>query len=277
MPWFCMKLSFVFIWLSVMLTMLSQNKACIFPAGICKIYCFEPLFTATGKRAIVALLFLFGFAYLLEYKMAATTFLLFCITAVIISFHESNGIFFRATVLSIIWAAQGMAYAIAYYNKEFDFKKWRVHYSMQMVAAVYTLAAIAKLRASGLEWVNAGPLFSLQVMKNFAINYYSTGDKDYWETGTRYALALLQNKALVRFLLATSLGFELFCFAACFNKKLQVFLGIGLLAMHIGIACIMGIGISIICYPMLIFFFNPLWVVMQAIHKISRVFAGIAA
>ena len=89
---------------------------CPYPVGICKLYTFSILFTPVGKIFLSALLIMAITSYLLEVKMISTLLVLFFISCVVMSFHESNGLFARATVYSVILGAQLLAYFIKYLN-----------------------------------------------------------------------------------------------------------------------------------------------------------------
>lgn len=83
--------------------------------------------------------------------------------------------FFRATIFSLIWAGQSIAYFQGALNRNFDTKHFREQYACQAIAAVYILAAIAKLKASGIYWGDNATGFALQVVKNYLFQYYDTG------------------------------------------------------------------------------------------------------
>jgi hypothetical protein len=258
LPWFLTKLSYSFFWVFMMFMMIGDCKdVCPYPTGICELYTFRILFTPVGKIFLSALLIMEIILYLLEIKMVSTLFVLFFISCIVMSFHESNGLFARATVYSVIWFAQLLAYFIKYLKADFALAYWRVQYSVQAIAAAYTLAGLAKLSASGLGWVNAGQLFSIQVMKNYAFLYSDTGSFSFIEHALAISGQLVKHKILLTIMLSVSLALETFCMAAALNKSIRIVFGIGLLLMHIGIAVILGIGISAIAFPMCIFFIIP--------------------
>ncbi|MDZ4846257.1 MAG: hypothetical protein SH857_11990 [Chitinophagales bacterium] len=257
--WFYLKLSFVFVSLPLTGIMVFGGSGCPFPTGICKLYSFAPLFTPIGKPILVSVFVLLCVFYLFEIRMLLATFFLFLLSCIIISHHESNGIFYRATILTTLWGVQFLAYLRLRLNPDFDVRHFRVHYGIQIIAATYALAGIAKLRASGIDWINAGDFFSIQVIKNYAYLYFDTGSETTWQEGKTIAYFLLNHHEIIRFFLAVALMLEVFCLAATLGANMRYVFGIGLLFMHIGIAFIMGIGISVIAKPMIVFFFNPLY------------------
>jgi hypothetical protein len=263
--WFSLKASWVFIWVGIITVMILNCSSCPMPTGICKIYTFSPLFTPAGKGVLYALIFVLCLSYMAEKFMLLNLGALALLSCIIISYHESNAIFFRATVLSTVWIAQFIAYVIQAIKPRFNISHWRIQFSVQMIAAVYTLAGIAKLQASGLDWIYAGDGFLIHVMKNFSFQYFDSGNSSILERGQCIVQFFQQNYYLLQGLLAIALFLELFCLAAALNKKLKIIWGLGLLGMHVGIAWVMGIGISVICFPMVIYFINPVYLILQGI------------
>jgi hypothetical protein len=271
--WLCLKVSYVLVILPLMGIMIYGVTGCPFPTGVCRLWSFSPLFTTVGKPLLLSVYVMAALLYIMEVGMLGVTLLLFLLSCIIISAHESNGIFFRATVISVIWGGQFLAYMQKRFNPSFHLQRFRINYSIQLIAAVYTLAAIAKLQASGVQWINAGSLFPLQVMKNFAYMYFDSGSQHVMEQGKSIAYFLLQYTLVSKVFLAIALALELFCFAAVLGKRWRVAFGIGLLLMHIGIAAVMGIGMSVISKPMIVFFLNPLyalWLLAAYIKGKSR-------
>ena len=268
--WFYLKLSLLLVSVPVLSIMLFSFSGCPFPTGICKLYSFAPLFTPAGMVLFFGFFVMLCLLYLFEINMVYTTALLFLCNVIIISHHESNGVFYRATILSTVFGAQFIAYLLYSFKAGFDIRRFRINYAIQIIAATYTLAAIAKLKASGFGWINSGELFSIQVMKNYAFLYFDTGSKVVLEHGRTIAYALLKHRGIIRFFLATSLALELFCFAAMIGNKVRLVYGIALLLMHLGIMCVFGIGIGIIANPMVVFFINPLYRVKQLLAYIYR-------
>ncbi|MBS1685710.1 MAG: hypothetical protein JSS76_13190 [Bacteroidetes bacterium] len=266
LEWVCIKLSYVLVSAPVTCIMALNAQGCPFPEGVCRVYDFGPFFSAPGSYITIGAFLILCLLYIAEKWMVPTTFFLSAISCIIISRHESNGIFYRATVLSVIWIFQFLAYLFYRLRPAFRIDIYRMQYGTQAVAAVYTLAGIAKLTASGLEWVNAGGGFPAQIMKNYSYLYFDSGDMTYMHSGYMLALFLLHHPGIIQFFLTISLVLEVFCLAAVFNKRILLIWGVGLLMMHIGIAALMGIGISIIAKPMVVFFINPLYLVIKGIR-----------
>lgn len=268
--WFCIKLPMLAIWLIIMWVMTSNIENCLYPVGICKWVSFDLLFTTTGKIILWLVIAIVSIFYLLERHMILSTFLLSLVSVIVITFHESNGIFFRATILSLVWLAQLTAYLIKHFRHRFNLTVFRQQYVSQMIVAVYVLAGIAKIKASGWRWGLNTEGFALQVNKNYSFLLYDTGDITRFEFAGRIASFFAQNTTATCVMLTSALLLELFCVFALFSKVGRIFFGIGLLIMHIGIALFMGIGISVVCFPMAFFFLNPLYSLVKCIRYLKQ-------
>lgn len=271
LEWLILKLSFVLVTAPVTCIMILSRSECPFPTGLCRLYDFAPLFGQVGGYITVAVFVGLCLLYIAERQMLVTTFLLALLSCIIISHHESNGVHMRATVLSVVWIAQFLAYFFHYLRPEFDLHRYRIQYGVQAMAAVYTLAGIAKLKASGMGWIDAGDTFPLQVVKNYSYLYYDTGSRAILQEGQSIAYFLLHHHLLVRLFLAISLVLEVACLVAAINRRVGTVWGLGLLLMHIGIATIMGIGISIIAKPMIVFFINPIYWIIRAVNYLRQI------
>ena len=241
--WFCIKFPMVIVWGFIMWVMISGVSKSLYPTGICRLYSFEPLFTSPGKSILYVIIAIASLAYLLEVKMVLATFILSIVSLIVISFHESNGIFFRSTVLSPIWMVQCLAYYRYKLDGSFDLKYYRKQYVWQIIAAVYTLAGISKIYHSGIDWANGGPLFALQLVKNYAYIYFDNGNISDFNTAITMINKIVDHPAILRIMLGAALFLEIACFAVIISSKVRIIWGIGLLMMHIFIALVMGIGI----------------------------------
>ncbi len=270
LQWFCIKLLFIFYWLTNMWLMLSQTDGnIVLPVGIYKIYQPVWLFSGYGKTALAALVLGLSLLYLFEKAMHVVTLVQFLLSVIIISYHESLGIFNHATVYSVLFAVQSMAYWQKKRNSQFDISLFRIQYSIQIIAAMYMLAAITKLRVSGIGWINSGELFAIQVVKNYSFTYFGTGNKSALETGYALAQKLLMHKFLIKSFLAFALLLELFCFVVVFSRPVRLVYAFALLAMHAGIKLVMDIPFGMIAPPMIIFFINPLFGLVRAVSFIK--------
>ncbi len=257
--WFCIKLLTGIFWFRSLYKMTVCCPDSPLPVGICRLYSFDILFTPAGSVALLSALAVVTCLYLAEKWMLFTTFAYFAFCLIIISHHESNGLYERNTLLSTIIGAQFIAYLAHTFNKDFDLKFYRVQFSIQVIAAGYMLSALNKLHVSGWAWVNTGPYFALQVLKNYSFNYFNTGDYSNITEGTRIANWLLSHRQWLSVLFTATLFLEGCSLLAAFSERIRPVYGICLLAMHIGIYITTGIIIGGVLYPMFFYFLNPLY------------------
>lgn len=262
--WYWAKISLGVFWFFAMFFKVLNPGICSYPVGICKLYTFEPLFgNALGRYSLIGVMMIAVWFYIKERYMLWTTLVLFSISLIIITYQESSGNFARATVYTTVWGAQFLAYLLYNIDRKFDINRYIVQFSIQMVAAAYTLAGIAKLKASGIGWIYDGPNFSLQVIKNYYFLYADSGHVQYLDKGMLIADFIVQHPLTTALLLGSALLLEFGCLIVLVSDRTRIIWGIGLVGMHLGIAYIMGIGISAIAFPMVILFINPLyWLVL---------------
>ena len=264
LSWLCIKISFAWFWLRQMIVMLLSGGKCLYPVGLCRLYNFDILFSGPALGVLIAILLVCIILYLSEKKMLFATGMLTVLTGIIISHHESSGIFMRATPFTTIFAAQFIAYLFFRINTDFNLPVYRQQYAIQIIAATYTLAAISKFTLSGITWVQDGAdLFPLQILKSFSSRYFDTGDAAALQKGYSIANFAWQHKPLFKVLLTGSLALETCCFIVVLNPALRIGYGLALALMHFGIAYSMNIVIGGLAFPMVIFFINPLyWLVI---------------
>lgn len=268
--WFSAKLSFSIILTSTLVIFALPLRQSLYPSGIGQFVPLDFAFSSYGKPALFFVIFFASIMYVFDWKMTFATGILFLTSMVIVTFHESNGIFARATILSAVLGAQFFSYLRKEFDEHFDIGKFRYQYSVQMVAAGYVLAGIAKVNSSGLGWFLSSDGFVLQIIKNFYFLYSDTGDNAWIEKAQFISHLFILYPFLPKLLLLGALFLELLCFVVLLDNKVRLWWGFGLLLMHIGIAYLMGIGISVIAFPMVIFFINPLYLVYKFLLKFKR-------
>lgn len=154
--WFCAKLSLMLLWGPAMYNKWMSSASPDFPTGIFYFSGFSGLLNPIGKWLVMGLVVVGAICYLLEFKMRYTTILLAMLSLLIISYQESTGVFARATVYSTVLLAQALAYGFVHPADINQLYKYRVNFSVQMIAAGYTLAGLSKWYQSGWEWVLGG-------------------------------------------------------------------------------------------------------------------------
>jgi hypothetical protein len=263
--WLAAKTSLMFFWLSAVLLKLFQGGELLYPTGIFSFLSGHFMSLYPVKGLIVILLILFCVLYLLEKQMHITTTALSVLSVLIITYQESNGIYARAAPYSLAFIGQ----SIAYFQGK-GVAENRVLYPVQLIAAAYTLAGIAKLIDSGHAWFTDGSFFALQILKNYSYLYADSADLVYLNKGNQISSWLTSHPVFNSVILAIALILELFCLVALVSGSVRFLWGLGLFGMHIGIAVLMGIGFSSIFFPMLIFFINPIYWLITAIIEATK-------
>jgi hypothetical protein len=208
--------------------------------------------------------------YISEKHMIWITLFLFLISVLVFTIEESNGIFRRNDLFSFIFFSQFLSYIFKAKNIDSNIQKNRVQFSVQVIAIGYTLSAISKLSASGLNWVFDGRKMPLQIMKSFFYSFVNDGNNFFIQKGNEMIKTFNNNLYLIYFLLGFSLFLEFFAVISIFNKKISFIYGLLLLVMHIGIYWVLDIAIKGIYIPMLIFMVNPLflfWIILKEIKN----------
>ncbi len=252
------RLSFIIYWLIVFLTSIIKSNQIPFPVGICSLINFEWLLLPTIKSFFIILSLLLCLLYLLEYKMAWVCFLLFMISTISFTIEESNGLYYRNTLLSVIFFVQFISYSTSSKEKN----KWinSMQYSIQVILGAYTLSAISKLKTAGFYWVINGKRITLQILKSHFQEFSDFGNQFYLVKGNLLVNYIEHHPMIIYSILTISLLLELFSLVALFNSKMTFYYGILLLFMHVGIYLIMDIAILPIIVPMVIFMINPLFI-----------------
>jgi len=255
--WFCIKLFLLLHWFSVIAYMLYQLNGAPLPNGICELFDCG-LFTYMPVKFFLLILSVIALSfYCVEKLMIPSLFIISIISFLIISTHESNGILMRASLFTMVWVGQLLAY-IFYKKDEAKLTKYRHQFVVQLIAATYTLAAVSKLHQSGFQWTHDGANFlAINALKGFLYNYYDSHDINALKEGYQMANLLLSNKTLVFYMLWSALLLELFAFIAVLDIRITLIYGILLFAMHIGIEYVMHILIAGTFYSMIAFFINP--------------------
>src|SRR5207237_864484 len=171
---------------------------------------------------LISLVAIATIAYLMERYMLGSLSVISTLSFIIISIHESNGIFMRANLYTMVWVGQLLAYVI-YRKEDILLRYYRHQYVVQLIAATYTLAAISKFHRSGLHWANDGSQYlAIQGFKGYAYSYFDTLNEKELKKGVSIAHFMLQHKQLIYTLLMGALLLELFAFIACINKHIDL-------------------------------------------------------
>ncbi len=262
--WLTVKIGLAFCLAPYLINCLFKYTSQPFPVGICTVVNCAT-FTASPTRLLTIIaLSIALMLYVLEIAMTLNLFFLSTISIVILSLEESNGMSVENGVLSLLFFTQFLAYLINVFNADSSLNKNRIQYPLQIIAAVYVLAGISKVWASGSNWFwDDAPKFTLEIQRVFFAKFATNGEHYYQQMGICTTDFFLKNIFMLKGMLFFALLFELFAFIMLFNRKLSFIYGFVLLAMHLGIYLIMNITFPTIMVPMLVITINPLyWVVL---------------
>ncbi|CAN5164968.1 hypothetical protein BH09BAC1_BH09BAC1_20050 [soil metagenome] len=273
--WLCIKISIMFLWVLFVLFIVKDYSGQPYAIGICKLFDCSIISTTVGRVVFVIANLVLAYCYIRDKYMVATTFLLGVSCLVYFSLQESNGIHNRCSLFTFIFFAQSIAYSLHKLGYLQNILKYRIQFSVQAVAASYTLAALSKLTTSGFGWIADTPNMALQIVKSFSYRYIDYNDISIFNEGMTYAEWILDHSILVQLLLGFSLFLELFAVLALVNRRTALVYGLLLLGMHIGIAVLMDIWMMLIAYPMIVYLINPLYLFstinIKALPVLSRV------
>ncbi len=255
--WRIAKTLFILFWAKITFGILHTYSSIPVPSGIFTLFHPSNETLTWLNPIIVVVSALHGICYLFEYKMRYTTLMLFILSVYTFSLQESNGILTRSGLVSFIFFAQFLAYALNQINKPVNDYLKQFNFSVQAIVATYALSAISKLTESGIAWINGGKYMALQIIKSYEYKYVTTGNYNFVTTGNNMALFVQTYPKLISAMLAATLALEL-CAVLFIQNKRNVFIyGILLLTMHIAMGIIMRINLTSISAPMVIFMVVP--------------------
>ena len=201
--------------------------------------------------ALIAVVF-----YIIERRMLLSLCVLSVLSIVIFSAGNSNGIFYRAEILSMVLIAQFLAYVRYFFNPDkAKLLNTRFTYSIQVIAAVYVLSAYSKLSTSGVNWVFSFKEFALQVKKNIAIVNVNWG-LNFSGYGDWLFAFFNQHPYFTISILTLSWFIEVFAFFMLLGKKSTMLYGGVLLIFHLSIFLVMFVYVPTILVCVFTFILN---------------------
>lgn len=257
--WLCVKVALAGIFCSLLSKTLFRYSGIPYPVGLYSLFEGNFLHNPVVKTGFLFFVIVLLVLYLSERKMVWVTALLFVSGVLVFSVEESNGIWGRAGLLSLVFFAQFAAYFFHTCDKTSNLNYNRIQFSLQFVAAVYTLSAISKLYNSGIDWVIDSPSIALQAQKDYEYAFVTYGDITYREKGIHAAGWVMQHPLVIKLLVCGALLLEAFSGLMLINRKSAFMTGLLLLCMHIGIFQLLNISFMTISVPMAVFCLNPLF------------------
>jgi len=266
--WLSIKMSFILFWfITFYFSIISSHKIPL-PVGICALVNIKWILYPITKIVFIFFTLILGILYIFEFKMRWICFFLFIISLITFSIEESNGIYNRNTLLTVIFFVQFFSYQRK--NNAYHINN-ALQYSVQVIVGAYTLSAISKLFNSGLFWVLDGKRITLQILKSHFLVYSDYGNSSFLIIGGKLVEFIESHTFLVYFALSSSLILELFALVSLKNNKNTLLYGILLLLMHLGIYLTMNIFITAIIAPMIIFMINPLFNLFKLLIAIKNI------
>lgn len=251
-----MRLCFGAYWLYNFLWSLWHFQHANLPVGIAKFLDLNFL-SIPGVKWLLSMLAFAGLAMYLKGRFYSLSLsILFLLSLLVFSAEESSGVYYRVSLLTMVWLAQLLA---VWLHSEQTLRDKSIYFSVQIISAAYILAAYSKLSFSGLGWISDAKYFELQVLKG-----------DYFNWATNMGAANLQAAAykvkfvrahltIIQCLLALSLMLETLALFILRSKKVAFYYGLTLFSMHLGIYLMMDIFIAPVAVPMFIFLVNPIY------------------
>lgn len=266
--WFWLKALFSLLWLQQMVSMAMEYQYAPHPVGVYQLINYSTIFQFPWVGLLNIILFITIWLYLSERNMRWTTLAGAVLSVLIITHHESNGIFKRTTIYSLIWIAQSIAYW-QFTDNQHKRSIARISYSIQVISALYVLSGIAKLQAVGWQWpaLTVGSI-PVVTMKGALVEYYSRGNEEVLQKAQTYIRLVISNPSLFYLLMLSVLIAELTALLAICSQRLRIVYGIYFAGMHAGIWLFLDILIAAQFYSMMIFFLNPAYHIYRMIKKV---------
>jgi len=146
--------------------------------------------------------------------------------------------------------------------------RWAVFYSQIAIAACYVTAGITKLRNSDGAWLWNTPYLVKDLVKTTRQNFYAKLDPQY-AGEVDYVEPILNHPMIARVLFAPGLLLELAAVLALLGRRWSLALGLGLIALHLGIKEVMHLNFLLFELCVLIFLVNPPYWLVQILTKIG--------
>jgi hypothetical protein len=147
-----------------------------------------------------------------------------------------------------------------------------VHVARVVIAAAYLTAAVTKLDATSGLWLWNTPSLAVQIIKTQANNYYDTLESPGEFLMERLPALVAVHPYLARIFFAPGFLLELFFPLALIGRRWSLGFGLGMMALHWGIAKVMGLTFEMHQWMLLIFFVNPAYWLVSGIGGAWRLF-----
>jgi hypothetical protein len=256
LEWLWLRLSFGVYWLYNFHWSLWHFEQVQVPVGMANwidlhflsIYGVKVLFTILAFGSLAA--------YFFEKYVSVSLSFLFLLSMLVFTAEESSGVFYRVSLLTMIWLAQLLALFMNDWRVQRD---QMIFFSIQVISAAYLLAAFSKWSFSGFSWVADAKYFDLQALKGHYFNWASDLKQGHLATAKAKVRFVADHLWLIQLLLALSLVLETAAIFMLRSKSWALYFGWALVLMHLGIYLMMDIFIAPVAIPMFIFLVNPVY------------------
>jgi hypothetical protein len=148
--------------------------------------------------------------------------------------------------------------------------QFTLNWATQALAAGYVVSAITKLLISGGLWFKDSQYFALHLIKNNDMKFYGTLEESNLRLHWLPDL-MMQYPLLSQLFFGLALPLELLAFLGCWNRRLALLFGLGLIGFHYGVKLLTQLDFEANVQLLWILMVNPLWWIWQAIpQKIKK-------
>lgn len=258
--WFCIKITLIPLVIVIAFYSIWQLQFdSILQENICSYVNCTYIVKAPVNYLLTAAILLSAILYVFEKLMIFSLSMLTVLSFIIFSYTESVGISGEYGLFTVIFAVQLIAYVYHHFNPGSNLPYNRIQFSLQLLAAAYTLSALAKLSAGGMGWFSHyATNFAAQTFREYNSAYVSTGHAGYYAKGVAYSTFLLQHAWITKTLLALTVVIEGGALVLITGKRNAFIYGILLTAFHIGIFITMNIVLFTLVVSVTAFTVNPL-------------------
>ncbi len=214
-----------------------------------------------ATSAVLAL-FVLGVAYRVTAPIAAValTFTLGYRNSWGMPFHTENLLVLHVIALSFAPAADVWAVARGRNRSSTTGYGWPLKLMLALTASTYVLAGIAKLRLSGIDWIDGETLRNHIATDNLRKLLFG-------DTTAPLATTLLGHPSLLAMFSVMSIALELGAPIALFHQRLGRWWAVGVWGFHVGVVLLMNIWFP---YPLFGFAFLPLLAVERPLARTGR-------
>jgi hypothetical protein len=142
-------------------------------------------------------------------------------------------------------------------------------WARQALAAGYVVSAITKLVVSGGWWFRDSQFFALHLVKNNDMQYYGFLDPAALR-GEWAAEWMMRQPFLSQVFFGLALPLELLAFLGCWNRRLALFFGAGLVVFHLLVKQLTQLNFEFNMLLLVVLMVNPAWWFWRGLARVAR-------